>query len=136
MDGSKLNQQVTRSILSFLSLIVMVGLLWALKPELDVYESSMYLPLETDRKTVDYNQVNLISPRESFLYKTVGYITITLPYPEYIGNDGDAKNKIVLQAKSMAAEAGADKLLLEGMRSSVWFDSGKRILRLQAVAKS
>lgn len=136
MDESKLNQHVTRSILSFVSFVVMVGLLWTLKPEVDVYESSMYLPLVTDRKAVDYNQVNLISPRESFLFKTVGYITITLPYPEYMSDDSSTQNKIVLQAKAIAAEAGADKLLLEGMRSSVWFDSGKRILRLQAVAKS
>jgi hypothetical protein len=130
---NNLNQSDSlRGWLAWLVLLTVLCVLWLIKPDVNVYERSMYLPLVTDRQSIGNNEVSLLRNNNYFLYNKIGYITITIPDQD----DDNTKYQAIDIAKRIAAQAGAEKVLLEGMRSSFWFDSGKRVLRLQAVAMS
>lgn len=131
MNQLKQNDNL-RGWLAWLVLVAVVTILFLAKPSVDVYERSMYLPFITDREEISTDEVSILRTNNYFLYNKIGYITITLPDPD----DDNTKYQAIDIAKRMAAKAGAEKVLLEGMRSSYWFDSGKRVLRLQAVAMS
>lgn len=126
-----LEQNIPRNILAFFLLFSIVPMMYFLKPDVKVYERAMYLPLETSRVAIADADVNVVRNNNYFLYKKIGYITITLP-DSFEGNATQIQT--IEQAKKMAANAGANILFLEGMRSSYWFDSGLKIFRLQAVA--
>lgn len=128
-----LQENLLRNALAWTALITISLVLYFIKPDVKVYERAMYLPLATDRPAITDAQVNVVRNNNYFLYKKIGYITITLPD---LTEDNSIKLKTIEQAKKIAADAGADILFLEGMRSSFWFDSGLRIFRLQAVAMS
>lgn len=126
-------KDTTRNVIAWIVLIISSSILFWARPEVNVYESAMYLPLITDRPAIGNKQVSVVRDNSYFFYKKIGYITITTPD---IDDNSSTRMKTIEQAKSMAAEAGADALYVEGMRSSTWFDSGKKIFRLQAVAMS
>lgn len=121
-----------RNGLAWVTLLVTLLVLWLIKPKVDVYERTMYLPVITDRQSINYKDVSLLSSEHYFLYKKIGYITVTIPD----GEDTSSQYKAISEARSIAANAGAEKLLLEGLRSTVWFDTGKKVLRLHAIAMS
>lgn len=126
-----LQQNIPRNILASFLLFSIVAIMCSLKPDVKVYERAMYLPLETSRTAITDSEVNVVRNNNYFHYKKIGYITITLPD----ASEGNGiKLQTIEQAKKMAANAGANILFLEGMRSSYWFDSGLKIFRLQAVA--
>lgn len=126
-------KDTVRNILSWGILMIVVVLMYGLKPAANVYESSMYLPLVTNRSAIDNNKVSVLGGSNYFFYKKIGYITIMTPAADDLKN---IKLKVIEQAKTIAANAGAEVLYVEGSYSSVWFDSGKRVFRLQAVAMS
>lgn len=127
------NESLPRNFLALIISAIIIFLLVYLKPEVTVHERKMFLPVISNKEPVESNAVRSINFSESFLYNKIGYITIIAPD---FTNDGNAKYKIIAQAKQMAADAGATRLLIEGPRTSDWFDTGQRIIRLQAIAYS
>lgn len=125
-------QDLLRNIIAWFLLVLSVVCLWTIKPKVDVYERTMYLPLVTNRDAISNGDVSILRSDNYFLYNKIGYITVTIPD----ANDDNSKLRAIGIARNIAANAGAEKLLLEGMRSSLWFDSGKRVLRLHAIAMS
>ncbi len=121
-----------RGWLTWVVSVITVTFLVLAKPAVNVYERSMYLPFVIDRKEISSDEVSILRTDNYFMYNKIGYITVTLPDPQ----DDHTQYQAIDIAKKIAAKAGAEKVLLEGMRSSYWFDSGKRVLRLQAVALS
>lgn len=116
-------------------LVLSTVVLLAIKPKIIIHQRSMYLPKITNLKTIDKNKVKLIQENNFanyFMYNKVGFITITLP------NDSDNISQMQFaaldQALSIAADAGADKLFVEYMVTTPWFDTNKTVFRMQAVA--
>lgn len=124
-----------RSAISWVLLIVVASLFWFIKPEIAIHTSPMYLPIITDLAPIAKNEVELVDHvnfDNYFLYKKVGYITITAEF-----NDHDSEAiyfKLVDNAKDIAAQAGANRLFIEGTGVGDWFDSGKKTFRLRAMA--
>lgn len=125
-----------RDVISWVVLVLIIGLLHFLRPHTQIVTRAMYLPEVTGLKPVKDENVKLISNNHFdnyFLYKKIGSITITMPYLPDV-DKFVLQSSAIEQAKSLAGQAGANKLLVEGMMASEWFNTGNRVFRIQASA--
>jgi hypothetical protein len=131
------NQDYLRDALLWLVFILVVMILVAIKPNAEIKTAAMYLPKITDLKATDKNSVKIIQEinvDNSTNQRTVGFITITLP--NKADNIPALQLTAINKATEIVANAGAKKLLVEYMVVTPWFDTGKTVFRMQAVALS
>ncbi|MBP9723029.1 MAG: hypothetical protein KBD64_07745 [Gammaproteobacteria bacterium] len=126
-----------RDLLAWLVLTISIVFLFLVKPAVAISTRAMYLPeIENLKPIEDKNKVNLIENNNFsnyLLYSKVGLITITMPFSEQ-NNIFQIQTDAIDQAKSIAANAGANKLLVQFMAVLPWFDTKQKVLRVQALA--
>lgn len=124
-----------RDLLAWIIFAVSVTILLLIKPPVVLRESTMFLSQVTNLTPIDKEQVKIINDEHfnSYVaYNKVGFITITMPY--LFENRNELSYHAIDHARKIAAQSGADKLLVEHMVTSPWFDTGKTVFRIQAIA--